>query len=94
VEVKRATDTIILNGKDVQVQHAEFVGTGGTTLTCGIFLQDEGTVAATVSYEDEKERILFKFPSAIPVGNGKLKMTFTGTLNDKLKGYSHLPPPV
>lgn len=67
------------------MQSAEFVGVGMRRgRTPASLIPSVGK--AIVSYDDAKERILFKFEKALPVGQGKLKVAFTGTLNDKLKG--------
>lgn len=46
-----------------------------------------GDAAAELSYNEEDEKLTLAFPTKIPVGTGTLSMSFTGELNDKMKGF-------
>jgi puromycin-sensitive aminopeptidase len=46
-----------------------------------------GTHTATVTLEADTERCRLTFPAPLPVGYGRLLLTFQGTLNDKLRGF-------
>jgi aminopeptidase N/puromycin-sensitive aminopeptidase len=43
--------------------------------------------AATISYDESKQQATFTFPTALSVGKNQLAITFTGILNDKLRGF-------
>ncbi|PAA92140.1 hypothetical protein BOX15_Mlig013866g1 [Macrostomum lignano] len=43
--------------------------------------------SAEISFNTEEETVKFSFPSELPVGEGKLSMSFTGILNDRMKGF-------
>jgi puromycin-sensitive aminopeptidase len=45
------------------------------------------SIAATITYDKEKEFAFFTFAEPIQPGNHKLTCQFTGVLNDKLKGF-------
>jgi aminopeptidase N/puromycin-sensitive aminopeptidase len=42
---------------------------------------------ATVSLDDTKEQATFTFPEALPAGQVHLAISYTGILNDKLRGF-------
>ncbi len=44
-------------------------------------------LAAAVTLEEETERARLSFPRPLPAGPAVLRLTFTGTLNDKLRGF-------
>jgi aminopeptidase N len=41
----------------------------------------------SVSLNDEKEQATFTFPASIPAGHATLSISYTGILNDKLRGF-------
>jgi len=46
-----------------------------------------GSQTATVSLDAEKEQATFTFPQALPAGKATLSISYTGILNDKLRGF-------
>ncbi|MEO6983533.1 MAG: M1 family metallopeptidase, partial [Edaphobacter sp.] len=46
-----------------------------------------GTQTATVTLDDDKEQATFTFPQALPAGTSTLAISYTGILNDKLRGF-------
>jgi len=42
---------------------------------------------ATISYDEDKQQATFTFLHPLPAGPAKLHITFTGILNDKLRGF-------
>ena len=46
-----------------------------------------GSQTATVSYDDAKEQATFTFPQTLPAGKVTLTISYTGILNDKLRGF-------
>ncbi|ESO88043.1 hypothetical protein LOTGIDRAFT_204438 [Lottia gigantea] len=76
VEVKNATDTIIVNSADIAVQEVTFSVKGKTDKVTG-----------NVSFDVDNEKASFKFPVPLPIGEGVLSIKFTGELNDKMKGF-------
>ncbi|QHN05065.1 M1 family peptidase [Granulicella sp. WH15] len=46
-----------------------------------------GTQTGTISYDPAKEQATFTFPQPLPAGHASLAVEFSGTLNDKLRGF-------
>ncbi|HEY2039347.1 MAG TPA: M1 family metallopeptidase [Edaphobacter sp.] len=46
-----------------------------------------GSQTAEVSEDKAKEQATFTFPEALPAGKATLKISYTGILNDKLRGF-------
>lgn len=40
-----------------------------------------------IVYDGENEMVTFRFTNPLPVGTAQLELTFTGELNDKMKGF-------
>ncbi|XP_070570374.1 puromycin-sensitive aminopeptidase-like [Ptychodera flava] len=74
VEVKTATDKVVLNCLDIEISSATYK-TG------------DKSESATVTYSKEDETATLTFPNQLEVGNGELGIVFTGELNDKMKGF-------
>ena len=75
VEVKQPVKQMLLNAIELEVHTAELSDAKGTKY------------GAKISYDEKEERLLLDFDKEIPTGNFELKLTFTGTLNDKLRGF-------
>ncbi|GLH04429.1 Aminopeptidase [Gryllus bimaculatus] len=76
VQVKCATDKIVLNTLDLTYQKVEFIAENGGKH----FPSDR-----VVSVEDETLTLLFPHPLAC--GKGELLFEYTGEINDKMKGF-------
>ncbi|KAK6166547.1 hypothetical protein SNE40_023207 [Patella caerulea] len=76
VDVKSATNTILINSVEIAIQSATFQAQGSSDISTG-----------EISFNEEDEKVTFKFPAPLPVGKGELKIKFTGILNDKMKGF-------
>lgn len=50
-------------------------------------LGDNELIASDISFSTEQETATLTFPSELPVGDAQLDLTFSGTLNDKMKGF-------
>lgn len=74
VQVKAPTRTIVL--------HAAEIDFGDVTIGAG-----NGTQAATVTLDAKAETATLTVTQEIPAGNATLQITYTGTLNDKLRGF-------
>jgi aminopeptidase N len=46
-----------------------------------------GSQTAAVSYDEAKEQATFTFPQTLPAGKVTLAISYTGILNDKLRGF-------
>lgn len=75
VKVGRPTKTILLNAAELQVTSA--------TLTNGRGVSQR----AAVALDEPAERCRLSVPAAISAGTWTLSLSFTGTLNDKLRGF-------
>ncbi len=75
IKVLEATDFIRLNVKELEVQEAYAVKPDGTRLN------------GKVEINQEDELATIKFNGTLGAGDWKLHARFSGTLNDKLKGF-------
>ena len=75
VVVHEAVAEIVLNAAELAVSDAE------------VLLADGSVVGCNVSFDDELEQVVFRPPSELPLGPCTISCRFTGTLNDKLRGF-------
>jgi puromycin-sensitive aminopeptidase len=75
VQVKEATSTVKLNSKELEITEFYAENAGGTRLN------------GTVSLDAETEIATISFAGKLGKGDWTLHSSFTGTLNDKLKGF-------
>ncbi|KAK7112907.1 hypothetical protein V1264_012283 [Littorina saxatilis] len=73
VEVKNAVKTIKLNCDEIEIKDAVFKGSS--------------ELKGDISYDKEEELALISFPAELKPGKGVLQLSFTGQLNDKMKGF-------
>lgn len=73
--VKRPTGQIVLNQHDLRISKAVISAAGKAAQT--------GSVVA----DDKHERVLINFASRLAPGSYKLKLTYSGILNDQLAGF-------
>jgi puromycin-sensitive aminopeptidase len=66
---------IVLNAVELAVSDVE------------VRLSDDTAIACTVAFDDDLEWVTFRAPSELPTGRCTLSCRFTGTLNDKLRGF-------
>ncbi|XP_075033123.1 puromycin-sensitive aminopeptidase [Mixophyes fleayi] len=76
VEVKNATNQIVMNCADIDIITASYAVEG-----------DEEIHATGFNYQNEDEKVTLSFPSTLQTGFGMLKIDFVGELNDKMKGF-------
>ena len=74
LKLSKASDTITLNALEIDF-HEVTVSAGGKTQT------------AKVSTDTKNETATFTVPSQLPAGPAKIHITYTGHLNDKLRGF-------
>jgi puromycin-sensitive aminopeptidase len=75
VLVHEPVSQIVLNAAELQIRSAEVV-------------DDEGTkLSGTVTLDDENERAIITVDGTVTPGHWTLDLTFTGVLNDKLRGF-------
>src|ERR1700761_6798316 len=74
VTLAQAADSITLNAAEIQFQ----------SVTANAGKRD---MKADVSLDEGKQQATFTFPGTLPAGPVKLKIAYTGILNDKLRGF-------
>ena len=74
VTLAQAADSITLNAAEIQFQ--------SVTATTG-----KREMKADVSLDADKEEATFTFPGTLPAGPVKLKIAYTGILNNELRGF-------
>ena len=75
VEVVEASDAIVLNAAELEIDRAE------------VQLADGSVVAARVSLDEKEERATLALDREIPTGDAVVVLAFRGVLNDKLHGF-------
>ncbi len=73
--VLETAEAIVLNAAELAISDVEVVTADGTTVGC------------SVSFDDELEQATFTPPAALPPGPCTISCRFSGTLNDKLRGF-------
>lgn len=64
---------LTLHSAEIEVTGAEIIG---------------GKVSVSkISYNDRAETVTFKFKNPLPTGKSKIKISFAGILNDKMRGF-------
>ncbi len=72
--VHEAVTEVVANAADLVITDATLEGTGGTQ-------------HATIAYDEAEERVTFSVPEPLATGPATLRCRFSGTLNDKLRGF-------
>lgn len=75
-QVKTSTNQIILNSLDLNIRSAEYQSASGTVYA-----------PTNVLLSVEEEHLTLVFAEQLPVGEGLLRLVFTGEINDKMKGF-------
>lgn len=74
LDVKKSSKEIKLHSAELEILSAEVTF-------------DSKTEVGKVSYDDRAETAAISFPKEVDVGVAKLKLEFTGILNDKMRGF-------
>src|SRR5438094_6314369 len=75
VNVREPVTEIVLNAVELTILAASLVSADGKTLQ------------GTCTLDEISERAILQFPQTVTPGPGKLHLTFSGILNDKLHGF-------
>jgi puromycin-sensitive aminopeptidase len=75
VRVLEPVDEIVLNAAELAISDAE------------VRTEDGGLLPCSVEFNDELEQVIFRPPATLPPGPCRVSCRFTGTLNDKLRGF-------
>ena len=75
VVVREPVTEIVLNAAELAISDVEVLGSDGSTVGC------------SVTFDDDLEQVVFRPPSELPPGPRTISCRFTGTLNDKLRGF-------
>src|SRR5580704_9452291 len=73
--IREPVQEIVLNAVELAVSDVEVRLSDGTAIACA------------VSFDDDLEWVTFQAPSELPPGPCTVSCRFTGTLNDKLRGF-------
>ena len=76
IHVDEPTSVVQLHAAELSIASASVVLPGGETLP-----------ATSVDIEPEAERATISFPRPLPKGEAALSLTFTGELNDQMRGF-------
>ena len=74
VDVVKPTDRVVLNAAELRIDQARFVR-GNTRID------------AEVSYDEERQRANLRVSEPLATGRWEFRCTFTGILNDQLRGF-------
>lgn len=75
IQVLEPVKEIVLNAAELQIH------------TAAVTSSTDRTITGTVALDDINERAILTFPEALTLGAWRLRLTFTGILNDKLHGF-------
>jgi len=75
IALEKATDEIILHAVDLEIVTAEIAG------------EKNEKLPGTVTYDQKAETATLIFPEELKPGKKELFLTFTGELNDKMRGF-------
>jgi puromycin-sensitive aminopeptidase len=75
VVIHEQVDELVLNAAELAISDVEVRPEGGGVLGC------------SVEFNDDLEQVIFRPTSALPPGPCTVTCRFTGTLNDKLRGF-------
>ncbi|MBP9686488.1 MAG: M1 family metallopeptidase [Candidatus Doudnabacteria bacterium] len=93
IHVEKSVARVVLHAADLEVTSAEYVLPKQKPVSRRVQKKKVATAKALqslfakISYNEEAETVALLFPHAVPVGKAKLRLTFRGVLNDKLRGY-------
>lgn len=76
IDVLEPVSEIVLNAAELQVPSASLELPGGEVLDAGEIGLDEDT-----------DRLTLRFSQAVPAGKAALRLSFSGVLNDELRGF-------
>ncbi len=76
LSISKPTNSIVLNSLDLKISPASITALAGGE-----------TQEANIKTDPENERVILTFPSTLQPGKYRLKLVFTGELNDKLRGF-------
>lgn len=76
VEVRKPTSKIILNAFELSIEKVKYISSSSQDIVCN-----------RIELSETDETASFHFDSELPTGSGQLHVTFTGILNDKMKGF-------
>src|SRR5215471_9570376 len=74
VKILNRTSTVTLNSIEIEIQEASIT-------------QGETTQPAQMTFAPEQEQVKLDVPAALEAGPASIHIKFTGTLNDKLRGF-------
>ncbi|KAJ5518446.1 Peptidase M1 alanine aminopeptidase/leukotriene A4 hydrolase [Penicillium expansum] len=77
LKVIRATNEIVLNSKEIEVQNAEILGKDGSQLA----------KASGITYDKQSERVSLAFSQEIAPADVVLSINFTGIMNNAMAGF-------
>jgi aminopeptidase N len=77
VNVTEATKVVKLHSKEISIISASFLGKSTT----------EELVVEQISYHLKETTVSLFFPESLPLGEGTLKISFTGILNGDMAGF-------
>ncbi|MGA2473713.1 MAG: M1 family metallopeptidase, partial [Acidimicrobiales bacterium] len=75
VVVREPVTEIVLNAAELAISDVEVQAFDGSTVGC------------SVTFDDDLEQVVFRPSSELPPGPCTISCRFTGTLNDKLRGF-------
>ncbi len=75
VTVHEPTDAVVMNAAELDISAATVTAEGGPS------------TPATIEYDPDHDRVTLRLPETLPVGPAVVETSFSGILNDKLRGF-------
>jgi len=85
VKVEKATNEIRLNCADITIKEAKFKCQ--SEVTGDGVKSNDGVAPTEIKYDADEEVAILRWDSPLPLGDAVLSMSFSGELNDKMKGF-------
>jgi len=85
VKVEKPTKEIRLNCADITIKEAKFKC--HSEVSGDAVKPNDGVASSEIKYDADEEVAILSWDSPLPLGKAVLSMTFSGELNDKMKGF-------
>ena len=76
ITIREATSEIVMNADEIEIQEARFTLADGSSLE-----------PCCIDFDKEEETVTLGFDEELSHGEARLRLKFTGELNDKLRGF-------
>ncbi len=90
VRVHEPTEHVVLNAAELEIATASVIVVAGGnegTADAADAAGARATLEATTALDEATERLVLTLPTPLPKGDATVRISFSGTLNDQLRGF-------